>query len=308
MNKTAFVFPGQGTQYIGMGKDFYDNYDEAKRVFEMGSEILNKNLCKLCFEENEEIHKTENTQIAVFTVSLAIYKVLQMLEIRANVHAGLSLGEYSALAASEVFSIEELFKLVQKRGEYMYNAYPQKGAMSAVIGLDGGKIKELIKPYEGKVYIANYNCPGEIVISGMKKDIDECSRYLKCKGARFVIPLKVSGPFHSPLLKEASEKLQILLEEYNPSTPAIPIVSNVTAEYMEDKNCIKNLMCDQIIFPVKWQQSIEKLRNDGVECFIEVGPKKTLTNFIRTIDSRAKTVNIEKIEDIDKYKQMCCRR
>lgn len=114
MNKTAFVFPGQGTQYIGMGKDFYDNYDEAKRVFEMGSEILNKNLCKLCFEENEEIHKTENTQIAVFTVSLAIYKVLQMLEIRANVHAGLSLGEYSALAASEVFSIKELFKLVQK--------------------------------------------------------------------------------------------------------------------------------------------------------------------------------------------------
>ena len=208
MGRTAFIFPGQGAQYAGMGKDFYEQIPLCRQVMDMAGEIAELDLKKLCFEENEQLHITEFTQIAMIAVEAAILKALEAEGIRPQVAAGLSLGEYGAVLAAGVLSMEDTFSVVRKRGIYMQEAVPEGGAMSAVLGLSGEQVEQICEKEPGMVSVANYNCPGQVVITGEARAVENASEKLKDAGARRVLPLKVSGPFHSPMLKKAEERLR----------------------------------------------------------------------------------------------------
>lgn len=300
MGKTAFMFPGQGAQYVGMGKDFYEQIPVCREMFELAGRASGLDVAALCFEENEQINITEYTQIAMLATEVAMLKAIEEKGLKPDVTAGLSLGEYGALAAGGVMSAEDVFKVVRKRGIYMQEAVPEGGAMVAVLGLDTAVIEEICEQTSGIVTIANYNCPGQIVITGEIDAVQAAVEKLTAAGARRCVPLKVSGPFHSPLLKGAGEKLAKELENVEINDIKIPYIANVTADYVTDKSMVKSLLEKQVSSSVKWQQTIERMITDGVDTFVEIGPGKTLSGFMRKINKEMKVYNVEKVEDLEK--------
>ena len=305
MSKIAFVFPGQGAQYTGMAKDFYEKFPVSREVFEKASKVSGLDIKTLCFEENENLNITEYTQIAMLTAEIAILRAVEEAGIHSQVNAGLSLGEYGALAASGVMREEDAFAIVRKRGILMQEAYPTGGAMSAILGIDAELIEKICEETPGIVSIANYNCPGQIVITGEETAVLTAGEALKAAGARRVIPLKVSGPFHCELLKEVGKKLGEELEKIEIQTFAIPYVTNVTAQYVTESDQIKDLLVKQVSSSVRWQQCVEQMINDGVDTFIEIGPGKTLTGFIKKINRNVKALHMEKIEDLEAVRKEC---
>lgn len=301
MGKTAFMFPGQGAQYAGMAKDFYDTVPQSRRIFEQASEELGFSMEELCFEKNDRLDITEYTQAAMLTASMAVLEAVKEKNIKADVYAGLSLGEYGALTAAGVMEFKDAIKVVRQRGILMQDAVPTGlGAMAAVIACDTQIIKEICEKTEGIVTIANYNCPGQIVISGEKQAVEKAGEALKEAGAKRVIILNVSGPFHSPMLVTAGEKLLKVLDTVNIKNPLTPYVCNVDAEYITKKDNIRELLMKQVYSPVKWQQSVENMIKNGVDTFVEIGPGRTLSSFVKKTDSSVKVLNVEKTEDLEK--------
>ncbi len=300
MSKIAFIYPGQGAQKAGMGKDFYENSESARAVFDRASEILDLDMKELCFEENDRLDLTEYTQAALVTTCLAMTKVVSEHGIRPDVTAGLSLGEYCAIAVAGGMSEEDAIRTVRKRGILMQNTVPAgEGAMAAVLGMEASAIEEVIADIEG-VTIANYNCPGQIVITGVTAGVEDASEKLKAAGAKRVVMLNVSGPFHSPLLKSAGEELLKELENVEIHKLEIPYVTNVTAEYVQNEEEIKGLLGQQVSSSVRWEQSIRKMIEEGVDTFVEIGPGKTLAGFMRKISRDVAMYNIGTWEDVEK--------
>lgn len=300
MSKIAFIFPGQGAQACGMGQDFYEQTETGKRIFDKATELMGFSMPQLCFEENDRLDITEYTQAAMVTASIAMMRVLEENGIKPDVAAGLSLGEYCALAAAGVMSDEDAIRTVRQRGILMQEAVPVgEGAMAAILALDAAAIEEVTGAMEG-VWIANYNCPGQIVISGEKAVVEEACEKLKAAGAKRAVMLNVSGPFHSGMLADAGEKLGEVLSQVELHEPQIPYVANVTAQYVKSAAEVKELLTRQVSSSVRWQQSVEAMIADGVDTFIEIGPGKTLAGFMRKISRDVKTLNVEKLEDIGK--------
>ena len=251
-------------------------------------------------EENEKLNETQYTQIAILACEAAILGAVREAGLAADVSAGLSLGEYGALITSGVLDMETAFRVVRQRGVFMQEAVPTGGAMAAVIGMDGEQIRKICQETEGRVSVANYNCPGQVVITGEDTAVERAGMALKEAGARRVLPLKVSGPFHSPMLEGAGKKLAEVLKTVTVQAPVTPYVTNVTAEYVTEEEAIKELLAKQVASSVLWQQSVERMIADGVDTFVEIGPGKTLTGFLRKIDCSVKGFSIEKPEDLEK--------
>ena len=303
MSKIAFIFPGQGAQAAGMGKDFYEQSATAREVFDKASKLLGFSMPELCFEPNDRLDITEYTQAAMVTTSIAMMKVLmEETGIRPDVAAGLSLGEYCALYAAGVMSADDAITTVRQRGILMQEAVPVGvGAMAAVLAMAAEKIEEVLKDIPD-VWIANYNCPGQIVISGKKEAVELACEKLKEAGAKRTVMLNVSGPFHSGMLAEAGEKLGEFLENVEISDPQIPYVANVTAQYVTEADEVKPLLIRQVSSSVRWQQSVEYMIADGVDRFVEIGPGKTLAGFVKKISRDVTVKKIEKLDDLEKLK------
>lgn len=306
MSKVAFVFPGQGAQYVGMGKDFYEQIPVSRKVYTIASEVTGLNLPGLCFKENEQIDITEYTQIAMLATEAAMLAALQEKGVKADVAAGLSLGEYGAILTAGAMSLEDVFRVVRQRGILMQKAVPTGGAMCAVLGMDGEKIAKICEETEGIVSVANYNCPGQIVITGEEGAVAAAAEKLKEAGARRCIPLKVSGPFHSEMLKGAGEKLAGVLVDVELKEFSMPYVTNVTTDYVTDISEIKELLGRQVYSSVRWQQSVERMIADGVDTFIEIGPGRTLTGFLKKINKNVTGLHIEKVEELEEVVRLLC--
>lgn len=298
MSKTAFIYPGQGAQKTGMGADFYENSESARQLYDAVSETLSLDMKALCFEENDKLDMTEYTQAAMVTTCLAITRVLREKGLFPDMTAGLSLGEYCAIAAAGGMEELDAIRLVRKRGILMQNTVPAgEGAMCAVIAMEAAEIERIISGIEG-VSIANYNCPGQIVITGKTKAVEEAAEKLKEGGAKRTVMLNVSGPFHSKMLIPAGEQLAAEMENMVFSPLRVPYVTNVTAETVTDIGQTKKLLAEQVSSPVRWMQSMERMIADGVDTFVEIGPGKTLEGFLRKINKDVKVYHVSVWDDV----------
>lgn len=303
--KTVFMFSGQGAQYAGMGKDLYENYAVAKEVFDRADEVLGYSIKDICFSDEEKLGLTEFTQPAILTMSIAAMKVLQENGINADMTAGLSLGEYSALVASGAMRFEEAVALVQKRGKFMSEAVPAgKGGMFAIIGLDTALVEkaceEAVKEVGGVAVPANYNAPGQIVIGGDAATVEKAGEIAKEKGAKLAVKLKVSGPFHTSLLQPAADKLLPELEKMNIGKMEIPVYTNVTAEVLKSESDIVHTLAKQVVSPVRWEHIIRNMYDAGADTFIELGPGKTLCGFVKRTVKGIVNVNVEDTASLEK--------
>lgn len=305
MKRVAFMFPGQGSQDIGMGKAFYDTYPEIKEMFQEADSALNMPLSEIMFNgPKETLTATQNAQPALLLSSVAVHTLLLKSEVQPVMAVGHSLGEYSALVAAGAISLEEAAKLVATRGKLMEEAFPAgKGAMAAVLGLSEEKVEESLKSLETDeiVDLANINCPGQIVISGTKEGIDQATAALKENGAKRVLPLNVSGPFHSRLMKAANEKFATKLEEVSITDGTIPVYANVTAEPVTEQEAIKELLIKQLYSPVRFEESIRNMIEKDVDAFVEVGNGKVLSGLVKKIDRKIPTFAIQDPESMEKF-------
>ena len=297
MCRIAFLYPGQGAQEVGMAGDFYEKSEEAKAVFDQASSILDFDVREICFQKNDLLDKTEYTQAAMVTACLAITRELEKRGLYPEMTAGLSLGEYCAIAVAGGMCDLDAIRTVRSRGIFMEHAAPEgSGAMSAVLGMDAAVIEDVLNGREG-VSIANYNCPGQIVITGEADAVAEAGTVLKEAGARRVLPLKVSGPFHSPMMRPAGEELAKVFARVSMNPLKIPYVANINAEVITDCGRIEGLLVEQVSGSVRWQQSVETMIREGVDTFVEIGPGKTLTGFLRKIDKNVKAYHIGSWEE-----------
>lgn len=303
MSKIAFIFAGQGAQYIGMGKELAENIEESREVFNEADRALGFELSKLCFEgTKEELDKTENTQPAVLTTSIACLRALEAKGIKPDVAAGLSLGEYSALVCSGVLEFKTAVQLVRKRGRLMQEAVPLGvGTMAAVLGLDGDTVKAICEESKsfGIVEPANFNCPGQIVIGGEIEAVKIASEKAKEKGGK-VMPLSVSAPFHTSMLKPAAEKLEIELKNIELKEMMVPVITNVTGDFINSISDIKGLLKRQIMSSVLWESTIREMLEFGVDTFIEFGPGKVLSGFVKKVDRKVTVLNVEDMKSFEK--------
>lgn len=306
MKRIGLIFPGQGAQKVGMGKDFYETFSVSRDVYDMAGQQLGLDVKALCFEENDKLNVTRYTQVGLLTTEIAMLKAVESLGIVPEVTAGLSLGEYAALVAAKKLSSEDAIRVIDKRGQYMQEAVPVGGAMSAVLGLDMETIEKICNETLGIVEIANDNCPGQTVISGETGAVARAGEAMKVAGAKRVTSLNVSGPFHSSMLKGAGERLVPELKNIQWRDSDIPYVSNTTAELIRDKEQIAPLLVRQVSESVRWQQDMRVMLDMGVEAFVEVGPGKTLAGFVKRIERRIPCITIETIEDLNKLEALKC--
>lgn len=304
MSKIAFLFSGQGAQYVGMGKEIAKEYKSSDMIFEEASEALGFDTKKMIFESDDETLKiTENTQPAILITSIACMQPLKEQGIIPEAVAGLSLGEYSAHVAAETIEFKVAVPLLKKRGKYMQEAVPLgKGTMAAILGLEREKVLMVCEKasVEGIVEPANFNCPDQIVIAGEIKAVDKAMEIAKEEGARRAMILPVSAPFHCSMLKPAGDKLKKELDKINLKDIKIPVVTNVTSEYILDKSKVKDLLVRQVSSPVLFEDSINNMLDKGIDTFIEIGPGKVLSGFVKKISRDVKTLNVDDISSLNK--------
>ncbi len=305
MGKIAFIFPGQGSQFVGMGQSLAKENDNLANVFKRANNRLNYELSDVMFHGPEELLKrTENTQPALLTMSVAVLESLKEYDISPDYVAGHSLGEYSALVCAGVLSFEDAVYAVRNRGLFMEESVPTGvGAMAAVLGMERDLLEEItasISVDDYVVQLANLNCPGQIVISGTAEAVTEASNKIKEAGAKRVIPLQVSGPFHSSLMKPAAEKLSTILESIDFSNAKVPVIANVTAKEVTEAKEIQQLLIEQVYSPVLWEDSVRRLLDLGVDTFIEVGSGNVLSGLVKKIQRRANVFAVSDRESIEK--------